>query len=120
MSGLPPSNGHWSARLARRFSTSGLMHRSKAESLFDHLVGGNEHGWRHVEAEAFAVLRLSTFSYFTGACTGRSAGFSPLRMRSNATMMFTFRATRSAAKAGNRSVRPFVQRYSIATLRPST
>ena len=31
---------------------------------------------------AFAVLRLSTRSYLVGACTGRSAGFSPLRMRS--------------------------------------
>src|SRR5262249_57364822 len=31
---------------------------------------------------AFAVLRLITVSYLVGACTGRSAGFSPLRMRS--------------------------------------
>jgi hypothetical protein len=31
---------------------------------------------------AFAVLRLITSSYLFGACTGRSAGFSPLRMRS--------------------------------------
>src|SRR5262249_40373637 len=31
---------------------------------------------------ALAVLRLSTVSYLLGACTGRSAGFSPLRMRS--------------------------------------
>ena len=31
---------------------------------------------------ALAVLRLMTSSCFTGACTGRSAGFSPLRMRS--------------------------------------
>src|SRR5262245_1694480 len=31
---------------------------------------------------ALAVLRLSTRSYLVGACTGRSAGFSPLRMRS--------------------------------------
>jgi RNA-directed DNA polymerase len=31
---------------------------------------------------ALAVLRLITISYFTGACTGRSAGFSPLRIRS--------------------------------------
>src|SRR5262249_47100420 len=31
---------------------------------------------------AFAVLRLITNSCFVGACTGRSAGFSPLRMRS--------------------------------------
>src|SRR5262245_40620698 len=29
-----------------------------------------------------AVLRLITSSYLLGACTGRSAGFSPLRMRS--------------------------------------
>jgi len=29
-----------------------------------------------------AVLRLITSSYFVGDCTGRSAGFSPLRMRS--------------------------------------
>src|SRR3984893_3193517 len=31
-----------------------------------------------------AVLRLITSSYLVGACTGRSAGFSPLRMRSAA------------------------------------
>src|SRR6516165_2003669 len=31
---------------------------------------------------AFAVLRLITNSYLVGACTGRSAGFLPLRMRS--------------------------------------
>src|SRR5215468_11518196 len=31
---------------------------------------------------AFAVLRLITSSYLVGACTGRAAGFSPLRMRS--------------------------------------
>jgi hypothetical protein len=30
---------------------------------------------------AFAVLRLITSSNLVGACTGRSAGFSPLRMR---------------------------------------
>ena len=31
---------------------------------------------------ALAVLRLITSSYLVGACTGRSAGFSPLRIRS--------------------------------------
>jgi hypothetical protein len=31
---------------------------------------------------AFAVFRLMTSSYRVGACTGRSAGFSPRRMRS--------------------------------------
>src|SRR5262245_60066733 len=31
---------------------------------------------------ALAVLRLTTSTYLFGFCTGRSAGFSPLRMRS--------------------------------------
>ena len=31
---------------------------------------------------AFAVLRLMTSSYLVGACTGRSAGFAPRKMRS--------------------------------------
>src|SRR5262249_18120076 len=31
---------------------------------------------------ALAVLRLMTSSYLVGACTGRSAGFAPLRIRS--------------------------------------
>src|SRR5262245_5264873 len=31
---------------------------------------------------AFAVLRLINVWYLVGACTGRSAAFSPLRMRS--------------------------------------
>src|SRR5215469_12005112 len=34
-----------------------------------------------VSPNAFAVLRLITSSYLVGACTGRSAAFSPLRMR---------------------------------------
>ena len=48
----------------------------------DHLVGAREQRRRHSRPSAFAVLRLITNSYFVGACTGRSAGFSPLRMRS--------------------------------------
>src|SRR5262249_7141470 len=35
-----------------------------------------------VRPSAFAVLRLATVSNLVGACTGRSAGFSPLGMRS--------------------------------------
>ena len=35
-----------------------------------------------VMSSALAVLRLMTSSYFVGCCTGSSAGFSPLRMRS--------------------------------------
>src|SRR5262249_40825534 len=34
-----------------------------------------------VRPSAFAVLRLITSSYLVGACTGRSAGFSPFKMR---------------------------------------
>jgi transposase len=40
-----------------------------------------EQGEREASPSAFAVLRLITNSYLVGACTGRSAGFSPLRMR---------------------------------------
>ena len=35
-----------------------------------------------VRPKAFAVFRLMASSYLVGACTGRSAGLSPLRMRS--------------------------------------
>ena len=35
-----------------------------------------------VRPSAWAVLRLIASSYLVGACTGRSAGFSPLRTRS--------------------------------------
>src|SRR5215475_7683764 len=35
-----------------------------------------------VRPSALAALRLRTVSYFVGACTGRSPGFSPLRIRS--------------------------------------
>ena len=35
-----------------------------------------------VRPSVLAVLRLMTNSYLVAACTGRSAGFSPLRMRS--------------------------------------
>ena len=35
-----------------------------------------------VRPSVFAVLRLITSWYFVGACTGRLAGLSPLRMRS--------------------------------------
>src|SRR5262249_49384872 len=35
-----------------------------------------------VRPRALAVLRLTTSSYLVGTCTGRSAGFSALRIRS--------------------------------------
>src|SRR5262249_32125687 len=42
-----------------------------------------------------AVLRLITSSYLVGACTGRSAGFSPLRMRSTYSAARRYWSTKS-------------------------
>ena len=55
---------------------------NRGDGSFDHLVGTGEQRRRHIEAQRLAVVRLITNSYFVGACTGRSAGFSPFRMRS--------------------------------------
>src|SRR5512132_2270708 len=49
-----------------------------------------------VRPSAFAVLRLITNSYLVGACTGRSAGFSPLRMRSTYPAARRYWSTKSA------------------------
>src|SRR6516164_11547729 len=61
---------------------SGQTKRRQKRPLFDHLLCASEHRRWHVEPSALAVFRLITSSYLFGACTGRSAGFSPLRMRS--------------------------------------
>ncbi len=53
-----------------------------AHALFDHLVARASTVAGISRPSAFAVLRLITRSYLVGACTGRSAGLSPLRMRS--------------------------------------
>jgi hypothetical protein len=68
-----------------RSANCGLMRRSKTSAvarLFDHLVGAGKSVGGTSRQSAFAVLRLITSSYLVGFCTGRSAGFSPLRMRS--------------------------------------
>ncbi len=54
---------------------------SKIVSLFDHLVGGSKQRWRNSQAECLCCFRLMTNSNFVGCTTGRSAGFSPLRIR---------------------------------------
>src|SRR5262245_40617272 len=51
-------------------------HHSITSSARASSVGGTS------TPSALAVLRLIASSYLVGACTGRSAGFSPLRMRS--------------------------------------
>ena len=52
--------------------------RKWSKSSLDHLVGAREQHRRRSRPSALAVLRLITKSYLVGACTGRSAGFSPL------------------------------------------
>src|SRR5262249_57796082 len=52
------------------------LHYSITSSARASSVGGT---WM---SSALAVFRLITSSYLVGAWTGRSAGFSPLRMRS--------------------------------------
>jgi hypothetical protein len=66
----------------QRSAISGLMHRSKQHlySITSSARASSEAGT--VRPSALAVLRLITSSYLVGACTGKSAGFSPLRMRS--------------------------------------
>src|SRR6516164_6023568 len=63
------------------------FHRLDRTSLrlahsFDDLVGAGEKRRRHSRPSALAVLRLMTNSNFVGTCNGRSAVFSPLRIRS--------------------------------------
>src|SRR5437773_12455345 len=48
--------------------------------LLDHLSSAGEECRLDRDPKPFAVLKLITSSYSVGACTGRSAGFSPLRI----------------------------------------
>src|SRR5262249_48317478 len=63
-------------RAAEQRDELAALHHSITSSAPASRVGGMS------RPSAFAVLRLITSSYLVGACTGRSAGFSPLRMRS--------------------------------------
>src|SRR6516225_6162462 len=65
-----------SGRAADKSDELASSHYSITSSARASNVGGT------VRPSAFAVLRLSTKSYLTGACTGRAVGLSPLRMRS--------------------------------------
>jgi hypothetical protein len=78
-----PMNGHRETQRPSPFGANRrLMRRSKqlvysiTSSARASSVGGTS------MPSALAVLRLTPSSYLTGACTGRSAGFAPLKMRS--------------------------------------
>ena len=51
-----------------------------SRALLDHLVGAGKERWRHREAERLGGLEVD-YQLLVGACTGRSAGFSPFKMR---------------------------------------
>jgi hypothetical protein len=50
-------------------------------SLLDHLVGAQQNDSGIVSPMTFAALRLTTNWNFVGCITGKSDGFSPLRIR---------------------------------------
>jgi hypothetical protein len=78
-----PESGHSPTRSGcLLWAISGLMHCSKQHlySITSSARASSEGGT--VRPSALAVLRLITSSNLVGACTGRAAGFSPLRMRS--------------------------------------
>jgi hypothetical protein len=74
-----------SARHCERRGPSGLKARQGLVSLRAYSITSSARASRAggmSRPSVLAVLRLMTNSYLVGACTGRSAGFSPLRMRS--------------------------------------
>jgi hypothetical protein len=63
-------------------ASSGLMHCSNDSPHSISSSARNRSDVGTLRFSALAVLRLITSSYLVGFCTGKSAGFSPLRMRS--------------------------------------
>ena len=57
------------------------LHSTLIGSL-DHFVGATEERWRQGKAERLGSLKIDDQIELVGACTGRSAGFAPRRMRS--------------------------------------
>src|SRR5438105_14304638 len=74
----PKSSNHFCNKICHKQTLARSKQRlySITSSARASKVGGT------VRPSALAVLRLITSSYLVGACTGRSAAFSPLRIRS--------------------------------------
>ena len=82
---LPASLGQDASRFctpARACCRASSAGRVGAWGSFDHFVGAGEQRGGTVRPNALAAFKLITSSYFVGACTGRSAGLSPLKTRS--------------------------------------
>ena len=77
ISGHPPTNSAGPFR-----ATTGLMHRSswRRYSITSSARASNDCGI--VISSALAVFKLMTSSNLVGACTGRSLGLSPFKIRS--------------------------------------
>ena len=77
-----PSNGHSSARLARRFSAN--SGREQTQQHLDYSVTSSARAssvGRAVRPSALAVLRLIKSSMLVGNSTGRSPGLAPFQLK---------------------------------------
>ena len=81
MSALPPTTAvMMQCRERQKGANSGCEQSQQGSPLFDHLVGDGKHARRDGETERTGGM-LITSSNLVGCITGRSAGFSPLRIR---------------------------------------
>jgi hypothetical protein len=78
-----PVNGHHRPiRSGPKSANKRLMHCSNLTAYSITSSARASSDGETVNPSAFAVLRLTASRYFVGACAGRLAGFSPLKMRS--------------------------------------
>ena len=71
-------------KLARQKSAAARERSAMTDAetvSLDYVVGACDQRRRHCEAERLGGFEMTASSYLVGACTGRSAGFSPMRMR---------------------------------------